>query len=59
MTSCVAIAQLRAGRKIFMRQHLQELAMRNRRKANHCKALLTDKNMQMHLSMYMYDTSIV
>lgn len=28
MTSCVAIAQLRAGRKIFNRQHLQELAMR-------------------------------
>lgn len=47
MTSCVAIAQLRAGRKIFNRQHLQELAMRrrgggveeeDRRKFNHCKA---------------------
>lgn len=27
MTSCVAIAQLRPGRKIFNRQHLQELAL--------------------------------
>ncbi len=30
MTSCVAIAQLRPGRKIFNRQHLQEMAVRGR-----------------------------
>lgn len=30
MTSCVAIAQLRPGRKIFNRQHLQEPALRRR-----------------------------
>lgn len=61
MTSCVAIAQLRAGRKIFNRQHLQELAMRrrggrvgewgaeeeDRRKFNHCEAPLTDKRIKM------------
>lgn len=28
MTSCVAIAQLRPGRKIFNTQHLQEPALR-------------------------------
>lgn len=31
MTSCVAIAQLRPGRKIFNRQHLQEPSLRRRR----------------------------
>lgn len=30
MTSCVAIAQLRPGRKIFNRQHLQEPALGRR-----------------------------
>ena len=31
MTSCVAIAQLRPGRKIFNRQHLQEPALKRTR----------------------------